>query len=135
MSECIRRTFARLSEINEQATKRAILNHVWTLTDAQIADCEVYFRLRTTAGKFLERMSTGHDWIDYIQIPGKGKFVVNYINGSTAYLEDLKETGKADTLLMLSFRGSGKNKTYACLVLINPKNMEALDERKIRELV
>lgn len=133
---------------------RATFNHVWTLSPLDRDKLDFYALVKTTAGELLSKIDTNHSFIDYLSYPSRfGRLTcrVNYINGSTSYLEELIDTGKESEIVLVSFRiarvewknksdiGPGViNTTKVALVLIAPDNIDverlkcySLDGREI----
>lgn len=125
-STIVRSKFKMAITKSELDTMRSVLNHVWILTDSQKSTCDKWFMKQTTASKLIEMMDKTHDYLDFITVQGSG-YRINYINGSTAWLEDLIDKGLGNTPVLLSFRGSKEYKTYCCLVLIRSINDIPLD--------
>lgn len=131
-----------LSSKFEAASFRATLNHVWTLEPSQREVLGIYCLIKTTVGELLKAIDTSHSFIDYVTYPhSEGKITcrVKFVNGSTGYLEELKDKGKESDICLVSVR-MGRIKywehvydlssheryetTTVALVLISPENID-----------
>lgn len=125
-SSTVRSKFKMAITKSELDTMRSVLNHVWILTDTQKSVCDKWFMKQTTASKLIKLIDKTHDYLDFITVQGSG-YRINYVNGSTAWLEDLIDKGLGNTPVLLSFRGSKEYKTFCCLALIRNINDIPLD--------
>lgn len=134
-----------LSSKFEAASFRATLNHVWTLEPSQREVLGIYCLIKTTVGELLKAIDTSHSFIDYVTYPhSEGKITcrVKFVNGSTGYLEELKDKGKESDICLVSVRmgrvmypivisssysstlGKMIETTTVALVLISPENID-----------
>ena len=90
---------------NELDSMRSILNSVWILTEAQKIKCSKFFIRKSTVEKLYNLIDRSHDYLDYICLDSLS-YRVNYINGSTSWMETLIDDKKQDTPVLISFRGS-----------------------------
>lgn len=118
---------------------RATYNHVWSLSHSDRQALGVYILVKTTVGELLERIDTSHSFIDFISYPYHDGMItcrVNYVNGSTSYLEELVEQGKKSDIVLVSIRMArveypvmdreilARNTTTVALVLISPDRID-----------
>lgn len=111
-----------LAKVSHQS-KLAIFNHAWTLPEDIRKECHIFSLRKTTVAKLLNSLDTEHSYLDYLTFNGT-KFRLNYVNGSTPYLEYLESFEKGATPVLLSFRASKKANVFCCLVMINPESLK-----------
>jgi hypothetical protein len=129
---------------------RATYNHVWSISHSDRMNLGVYCLVKTTVGELLEKIDTSHSFIDFLTYPwrnGKLTLRVNYVNGSTSYLEELSETGRKSDIVLVSIRmvrveylsvkdsisNRVMERTSVALVLINPEHID-VDKLKCYKL-